>query len=62
VRRVSVIPSGVSAALRAGMEDPFDIRFPPNTEKTCATPGGAAVFDGSAMPNRSECGRPWEGK
>jgi hypothetical protein len=44
------------------MEDPFDIRFPPNTEKTCATPGGAAVFDGSAMPNRSECGRPWEGK
>jgi cytochrome c peroxidase len=25
------------------MEDSFDIRFPPNTEKTCATPGGAAV-------------------
>jgi cytochrome c peroxidase len=30
--------------------DSFDIRFPPNTEKICATPGGAAAFGGSATP------------
>ena len=28
----------------------FDINFPPNTEEICATPGGAAVFGGSATP------------
>src|SRR5260370_15961471 len=28
----------------------FDINFPPNTEQICATPGGAAVFGGSATP------------
>ena len=30
--------------------DSFNIRFPPDTEKICATPGGAAVFGGSATP------------
>jgi cytochrome c peroxidase len=28
----------------------FDINFPPNTAEICATPGGAAVFGGSATP------------
>jgi len=28
----------------------FDIRFPADTEKICATPGGASVFHGSATP------------
>ena len=28
----------------------FDIKFPPETERICDTPGGAAVFDGSATP------------
>jgi cytochrome c peroxidase len=28
----------------------FDIKFPEDTEKICATPGGAAVFHGSATP------------
>ena len=28
----------------------FDIEFPPETEAICATPGGAAVFAGSATP------------
>ena len=30
--------------------DSFDIRWPPDTEKICDTPGAAAVFDGSATP------------
>jgi cytochrome c peroxidase len=30
----------------------FDIRWPGNTEKICATPGGAAQFGGSATPIR----------
>jgi cytochrome c peroxidase len=29
---------------------PFSIAFPANTEAICATPGGAAVFNGSATP------------
>jgi len=29
----------------------FDIRWPGNTEKICATPGGAAQFGGSATPS-----------
>src|SRR5256712_14114691 len=28
----------------------FDISFPANTADICATPGGAAVFGGSATP------------
>jgi len=28
----------------------FDINFPPDTEKICHTPGGAAVFGGSTTP------------
>jgi cytochrome c peroxidase len=28
----------------------FDIKFPPETERICDTPGGAAVFSGSATP------------
>jgi cytochrome c peroxidase len=28
----------------------FDIDFPPETERICATPGGAAVFAGNTMP------------
>src|SRR5262252_10330800 len=28
----------------------FDIKFPPDTERICETPGGAAVFGGSATP------------
>jgi cytochrome c peroxidase len=28
----------------------FDIDFPPETERICATPGGAAVFGGSTTP------------
>jgi cytochrome c peroxidase len=28
----------------------FDIQFPEDTEKICATPGGASVFQGSATP------------
>jgi cytochrome c peroxidase len=28
----------------------FDINFPADTEKICATPGGAAVFGGNAIP------------
>src|ERR1700746_2943674 len=28
----------------------LDINFPPNTAQICATPGGAAVFGGSATP------------
>jgi len=28
----------------------FDIKFPPETERICDTPGGAAVFGGSATP------------
>jgi cytochrome c peroxidase len=31
-------------------EGSLDIEFPPDTEKTCNTPGGAAVFQGSATP------------
>jgi cytochrome c peroxidase len=30
----------------------FDIKFPHGTERICATPGGAAVFGGSATPVR----------
>jgi cytochrome c peroxidase len=30
--------------------DLFDIRWPANTEKICDTPGGAAIFRGSAAP------------
>jgi cytochrome c peroxidase len=30
----------------------LDIRFPPDTEKICATPGGAAVFGTDTMPVR----------
>jgi cytochrome c peroxidase len=30
----------------------FDIRWPGDTEKICATPGGAARFGGSATPIR----------
>ena len=30
----------------------LDIAFPPDTERICATPGGAAVFSGSATPIR----------
>jgi cytochrome c peroxidase len=29
---------------------PFSINFPPNTEQICATPGGAATFNGNATP------------
>lgn len=28
----------------------FDIKFPPETERICSTPGGAAIFGGSATP------------
>jgi cytochrome c peroxidase len=28
----------------------FDIKFPLETERICSTPGGAAIFDGSATP------------
>src|SRR5262249_57552357 len=28
----------------------FDIKFPPEAERICNTPGGAAVFGGSATP------------
>ena len=28
----------------------FDIKFPPETERICHTPGGAAMFNGSATP------------
>ncbi len=28
----------------------FDIKFPPETERICDTPGGAAVFGGSTIP------------
>src|SRR5262249_60943493 len=28
----------------------FDIKFPSETERICGTPGGAAVFGGSATP------------
>jgi cytochrome c peroxidase len=31
-------------------EGSFDIKFPPETERICATPGGAAVFGGSTTP------------
>src|SRR2546427_2970308 len=31
-------------------KDSLDIKFPHNTEQICATPGGAAVFGGSATP------------
>ncbi|MEG9436047.1 hypothetical protein JAO29_07695 [Edaphobacter sp. HDX4] len=30
--------------------DSFDIRWPHDTEKICATPGGASVFEGSTTP------------
>jgi cytochrome c peroxidase len=30
----------------------FDIKFPPETERICDTPGGAAVFGGSTAPIR----------
>ncbi len=33
-------------------EGSFDIKFPRETEKICDTPGGAAVFKGSATPVR----------
>ena len=42
--------------------DSFDIKFPPNTEQICDTPGGAAVFGGSATPIHAESGRPHQGK
>jgi cytochrome c peroxidase len=31
-------------------EGSLDIKFPPETERICATPGGAAVFGGSTKP------------
>src|SRR5467141_6535 len=31
-------------------EDSLDIKFPPNTEEICETPGGAAVFGGDPEP------------
>ena len=31
-------------------EGSFDIKFPHETERICATPGGAAVFEGSTTP------------
>src|SRR6201987_677434 len=31
-------------------KDSLDIKFPPNTEEICATPGGAAVFGGDPEP------------
>src|SRR5258708_21337232 len=31
-------------------EGSFDIRFPPETERICATPAGAAVFGGNTTP------------
>ena len=31
-------------------EGSFDIKFPPETERICATPGGAAVFGGNTTP------------
>jgi hypothetical protein len=31
-------------------EGSFDIKFPRETERICATPGGAAVFGGSTTP------------